>query len=118
MSEAVKTPRMLNVKFKRSTPSRILRDIHSRYAKYIDDDDVMIDYGKTDLHKEISASMTPGEKLRELRLATGMTLKAVGEKIGVTFQRVNEYEAGRYGISKAVAKKLAELFGVSPAVFI
>jgi len=119
MSEAVKTHRMLNVKFRRNTPSRILRDIHSRYAEYIDDDDeVMIDYGKTDLHKEIAASMTPGEKLRELRLATGMTLKAVGDKIGVTFQRVNEYESGRYGISKTIAKKLAALFGVSPALFI
>ncbi len=118
MSEAVKTHRMLNVKFKRNTPARILRDVHARYAKYIDDDDVMIDYGKTDLHKEISASMAPGEKLRELRLATGMTLKAVGDKIGVTFQRVNEYESGRYGISKTIAKKLAALFGVSPALFI
>jgi DNA-binding XRE family transcriptional regulator len=118
MSEAVKTPRMLNMKFRHSTPSRILRDIHSRYAEYIDDDDVIIDYGKTDLHKEISASMAPGEKLRELRLATGMTLKTVGESIGVTFQRVNEYEGGRYGISKAVAKKLGDLFGVSPALFI
>ena len=118
MSEVVKTPRMLNVKFKRTTPARILRDIRSRYEKYIDDDDVMIDYGKSDLHKEVSASMTPGDKIRELRLATGMTLKAVGESIGVTYQRVNEYEGGRYGISKAVAKKLGELFGVSPAVFI
>jgi len=118
MSEAVKTPRMLNVKFRRNTPVRVLRDIHSRYAEYIDDDDVMVDYGKADLHKELSSSMTPGEKLRELRLATGMTLKAVGESIGVTYQRVNEYEGGRYGISKTIAKKLADVFGVSPAIFI
>ena len=118
MSEAVKTPRMLNVRFKRSTPARVLRDVHSRYAQFIDDSDVFVDYGKSEQHKRISSSMTPGEKLRELRIVTGMTLRAVGEKIGVTFQRVNEYEGGRCGISKSVAKKLGDLFNVSPAVFI
>jgi DNA-binding XRE family transcriptional regulator len=118
MSEAVKTPRMLNIKFKPRTPARVLREIHSRYSQFIDDSDVFVDYGKSEQHKRISSSMTPGEKVRELRIVTGMTLQAVAEKIGVTYQRVNEYEGGRCGISKAIAKKLGDLFGVSPAIFI
>jgi len=118
MSVVVKTPHMLNVRFKRGTPSRVLRDFYSKYARFIDDSEVMIDYGKSEHHKRISSSMPPGEKLRELRIVTGMTLQAVGEKAGVTYQRINEYESGRVSISKAVAKKLAAIFNVSAAVFI
>jgi DNA-binding XRE family transcriptional regulator len=109
---------MLNIRFKQRTPTKVLREVYSRYAKFIDDSEVMINYGKSELHKRISSSMTPGEKLRELRIVTGMTLQAVGEKVGVTYQRINEYEGGRVGISKAIAKKLAAIFNVSPAVFI
>jgi transcriptional regulator with XRE-family HTH domain len=47
-----------------------------------------------------------------------MTLQEVGDKIDVTFQRINEYEGGRRAISKAVAKKLSKIFNVSPAIFI
>ena len=118
MSVVVKTPRMLDVRFKRGTPSRVLRDFYSRYARFIDDSEVMVDYGKSEQHKKIASRMSPGEKLRELRIVTGMTLQAVADKADVTFQRVNEYEGGRVGISKAVAKKLAAIFNVSPAVFI
>ena len=118
MQAVVKTPRMLNIRFKQRTPARILREVYSRYANFIDDSEVMVDYGKSEQHKRISSSMSPGEKLRELRIVTGMTLQTVGDKAGVTFQRINEYESGRVGISKAVAKKLSAIFNVSPAVFI
>ena len=117
MSEAVKT-RRISIHFKPRTPARVISTIKKQFSNYVDDDDELVDYFKTDLHKEISASMTPGDKLRELRLATGMTLKAVGEKIEVTAYRVSDYEHGRREISKAIAKKLGEAFGVSPAVFI
>jgi transcriptional regulator with XRE-family HTH domain len=78
----------------------------------------MVDYGKSEQHKRIASGLPPGEKLRELRIVTGMTLRVVAEKAGVTFQRINEYESGRVSISKTVAKKLAVIFHVSPAVFI
>jgi DNA-binding XRE family transcriptional regulator len=109
---------MLNIKFKRSTPVKVLRDIYSRYTRYIDDSEVMVDYGKSEQHKKIASTMTPGEKLRELRIVTGMTLQGIGDNIGVTYQRINEYESGRRAISKDNAKKLAAIFNVSPAVFI
>ena len=117
MLEAVKT-RRISIHFKPRTPARVISTIKKQFADYIDDDDELIDYFKTDLHKEISASMTPGDKLRELRKACGWTLAVVGEKIGVTPYRVSDYESGQRSISKTIAKKLAELFGVSPAVFI
>jgi DNA-binding XRE family transcriptional regulator len=118
MSAVVKTHHMLNLKFRRSTPARVLREVRNRYAQYIDDSEELVDYGKTELHEQISSSMSPGLKLRELRIVTGRTLQALADEIGVTPQRVHAYEAGTYGISKAIAKKLAAVFGVSVSTFI
>lgn len=118
MSVAVKTRRTLSVKFKKNTPTRILRDVRSRYAQYIDDADELVDYIETDQHASISESMTPGQKLRELRTVTGKTLQAVGDSIGVSAQRVHEYETGQRGISKDKAKKLGALFGYPADEFI
>jgi DNA-binding XRE family transcriptional regulator len=109
---------MLDLKFKKNTPVRVLREARARYAQYIDDSEELVEYGTTDLHKQISSGMTPGLKLRELRIVTGRTLQALADEIGVTAQRVHAYEAGTYGISKAIAKKLAAVFGVNVATFI
>ncbi len=110
--------RHISIRFKSRTPARVINTIKKQYSNYIDDDDEYVDYFKTDLHKKISASMTPGDKIRGLRKACGWTLSIVGEKIGVTPYRVSDYETGQRAISKAVAKKLGDLFGVSPALFI
>jgi len=118
MSVPVKTPRMLNLKFKSNTPVRVLREVRTQYSQYIDDSEEILEYGKTETHEQVSSGMTPGEKLRELRIVTGRTLQVLADEIGVTPQRVNAYEAGRYGISKAIARKLAAVFGVSVSVFI
>ena len=48
----------------------------------------------------------------------GWTLAETGKKIGVSAYRVSDYETGQRAISKEVAKKLAVIFNVSPAVFI
>ena len=117
MQAAAKT-RHISIRFKPRTPARVINSIKKQYSDFIDDDDESVDYFKTDFHKEISASMTPGDKLRGLRKACGWTLAVVGEKIGVTPYRVSDYETGKRAISKAVAKKLAEVFNISPAVFI
>ncbi|MBD3393358.1 MAG: helix-turn-helix domain-containing protein [Chitinivibrionales bacterium] len=119
MSEAVKTRRMLNVRFKRTTPARVLRDIRTRYRKYIaEDDSELVEWRKTGLHKEISSRMGPGDRLRELRTVTGLTLQEIGDKAGFTPQRIYEMESGRRGVSKNAARRFAEIFGVAPGMFI
>ena len=118
MSGVVKTHRILNLTFRKNTPARVLREVRTRYAQYIDESEDVVEYGNTELHKQISSSMPPGLKLRELRIVTGRTLQALADEIGVTAQRVHAYEAGTYGISKTVAKKLATIFGVNVSVFI
>jgi DNA-binding XRE family transcriptional regulator len=119
MSVVAKTPPMFNLKFKGNTPVRILRDVRTRYAKYLlKDENDLVEWKKTDLHKEISSRMSPGEQLLEFRTIRGLTQQALGAKIGATPQRIYEFETGRRGIPKTIAKKLAEIFGVAPSLFI
>jgi transcriptional regulator with XRE-family HTH domain len=55
-----------------------------------------------------------GEKLKQLRLASGLTQEAVAEKIGVTCRSYQNYEAGRrYPRQTEVYGKLALLFNVT-----
>jgi DNA-binding transcriptional regulator YiaG len=117
MSEAVKT-RHISIKFKPRTPVRIIREVKKQYSDYIDDGDEYVDYFKTDLHKKISASMTPGDYLRHYREAHGLTQKEFAAKIGTRINYLSDMENGHRAISKAMAKKLAVVFNTSPAVFI
>jgi ribosome-binding protein aMBF1 (putative translation factor) len=111
---------MLRVEFRKTTPKRVLHDVYRRYSRYIvqADENEMVEWKKTALHKEIVAKTTPADYLCNLRTVSGWSLRELGEKIGVTAQRVYDFEKGRRGISKDVAKQLGKLFNISPAVFI
>jgi transcriptional regulator with XRE-family HTH domain len=84
----------------------------------LEEKDEFVDWFKTDLHKEISGRMTPGKNLRALREMAGWTLAETGAKIGVSAQRISDFESGQRAISKIVAKRLAPFFNVSPIQFI
>jgi len=84
----------------------------------IDPDYELVVFNETDLARKIDKRMTPGKYLRNLREATGMTQKQVGEMTGKRSSYISDLETGQREIGKKVAKKLAEIFNVSPAVFI
>jgi DNA-binding XRE family transcriptional regulator len=118
MSVAVKT-HPINIRFKSRTPLRVIHSVKKQFSNYIiNDNDETVDWFETDLHKEITKRSTPAKTLRTLREMTGWTLAETGKKIGVSPYRISDYESGQRQISKDVAKKLAELFKTSPAVFI
>lgn len=117
MPAAVKT-HPINIRFKSHTPKRVIQSVRKQYSSYIIADDETVDWFKTDLHKEISSRMTPAKTLRTFREMTGWTLAETGKRIGVSPYRVSDYETGQRDISKDLAKKLAEVFNTSPAVFI
>ena len=118
MSVAVKM-HPINIRFKPRTPARVIHSVKKQFASYIlEEDEESVDWFKTDLHKEISVRMTPAKTLRTFREMCGWTLAETGKKIGVSPYRISDYENGHREISKAVAKELAKLFNVSPAVFI
>jgi DNA-binding XRE family transcriptional regulator len=111
--------RPITIKFKPRTPARVIHAVKKQFSDYIlDDNDEYVDWFETDLHKEIAARTTPGKSLRTLREMCGWTGAETGKKIGISPFRISDYETGRRAISKEVAKKLAVIFSVSPAVFI
>jgi len=94
----------------------VIAEVRERYAPYLVGEKV--NYFESALHRETAAKMEPGDYLHELREGAGWTLRKVGEAVGVAEQRVHDWETGYRAISKDRAKRLGEVFGVSPAVFI
>ena len=119
MPVAEKT-RPINLMFKSRTPQRIIHEIENRYSHYVvhPDDEEYVEWEKSDLAKELDKEMTPGVFLRLLREAHDLSQAALGEKIDVSAKRVSDFENGQRGISKEIAKQLAQIFNVSPARFI
>ena len=108
------------LRFRPHTPSRIIKHIEQEYRNYLvdTDDDELVVFEETELARKIDARMTPGKYLKNLREATGLTQQEVAEQTGHRPAYVSDMENARRAISRMTAKKLGDLFGVSPAVFI
>lgn len=61
--------------------------------------------------------MTFAEKLKELRLAAGLTEAALAERAGVKFTALREWAAGRRAASFAAVVKLAKALGTDCSAF-
>lgn len=60
--------------------------------------------------------MKTSEKIRQLRIAKGLSQEALGEIIGVKKAAINKYEKGRVvNIKRSTLHKLADALGVLPA---
>jgi XRE family transcriptional regulator, regulator of sulfur utilization len=55
-----------------------------------------------------------GERLRELRVQRALSLRALGERSGVTFATINNLENGNRPARLATIRKLADALGVEP----
>lgn len=104
---------LIGIKVWSDIPSKLLADVRSQLRPWIpsENDDEMVDWFSTDLHKAIEARMTPGTWLRELREAQGWTQKDLGIRLGcVPPARISDWENSHRSISKAIAKRLSDLF--------
>lgn len=115
MSAAVKT-RPIRISFKARTPRRVIREVVGKYRQYIvsppaGSEEELEKWFETDVAQRTKENMTGGKTLRHLREMCDFTLEEVGKKVGVSAQRVADWEADRRGISKDKAKKLGALFG-------
>ena len=105
--------------FRGNTPKKILNEVNEKYALYlIGADDELERVIDSRWYKTMTNNMTPGKLLRILREACGKTLSKIGERVGVSAQRMSDYEAGRRAISKNLAKQFGALFNVNPSRFI
>ena len=55
-----------------------------------------------------------GQRIREIRVARGLSQEKVGEAMGLTFQQIQKYEKGTNRLSGSRMVVMCELFGVTP----
>jgi len=78
-----------------------------------DEDDELVEICKSDWHRSIRPTISPGENVRTYRELHNLTQKELGEKVGnLSRQNISNIENNRRPISKTVAKKLAEIFNI------
>ncbi len=57
-----------------------------------------------------------GNRIRDLRLAAGLTQEQLGEKVGLQKSAIAKYENGKTeNMKRSVIQKMAEVLGVSPS---
>jgi antitoxin component HigA of HigAB toxin-antitoxin module len=83
------------------------------------DDDELIDVFETDWFQNIKKEIQPVETIRFYRKMHGLSQGELGMKIGrFSRQYISNLENGHRPVSKAVAKRLSEVFTISVARFI
>ncbi|MFZ2631493.1 MAG: helix-turn-helix transcriptional regulator, partial [Desulfosalsimonadaceae bacterium] len=83
------------------------------------EDDELVEVVASDWYRSIRATMQPGDNMRIYRKIHKYTQAELGKKLGnFTRQNISNMENGHRPISKAVAKKLVELFDVSIEKFL
>lgn len=83
------------------------------------EDEELVQITRSDWYRNIRAQISPGENMRIYRKLHGLSQEKLGKKLGsFTRQNISNMERGHRSISKAVAKKLTELFDVSVEKFL
>ena len=63
--------------------------------------------------------MDIGEKIKNARLAKGLTQEALGDLLGVQKSAIAKYESGRVvNIKRSTLQKISEILGIRPAELI
>ena len=122
MQAVVKTPH-IEIRIKGNIPRRLLSVLEEEYGESVqllkDDDDEVVNIFETDWYRDIRSKTTPGDNLRIYRQNHGMTQAKLGELLGgIPRQHISNMERGTRSISLKTARKLAEVFQVSPEKFI
>jgi transcriptional regulator with XRE-family HTH domain len=68
---------------------------------------------KSDPRKADNTDVEVGRLVRALRMSRGLSQTELADRMGVTFQQVQKYEAGSNRISMGRLTRVAKLFGVS-----
>ena len=122
MQAVVKTPH-IEINIKGDIPKKLLATLEEEYGQDVEiseeDDEELIDIFETDWYRDIKAGMTPGTYLKIYRENFGLTQAELGKRLGnVPRQHISNMECGSRNISLKTAKKLSQIFHVSPEKFI
>jgi len=122
MQAVVKTPH-IEINIKGDIPKRLLSVLEEEYGESVllseGDEDEVVNIFQTDWYRDIRSKTTPGDNLRIYRENHGLTQAKLGELLGgVPRQHISNMESGTRSISLKTARKLAEIFQISPEKFI
>lgn len=122
---ATVTTRRIRIRIEGEIPSRLLALLKKLYPRELrlsetDPSKDSVNAFETDWYKKVSKSLTPATALRTLRENRGLSQTELAEKLGPSVRKthVSDWELGRRGISKAIAKKLSQVLGTSVEHFI
>lgn len=79
-------------------PEHLLLYIRSAFPNVedvVNGDEEYVEWGETDLAKQIKAETTPAESLKLLRATFGYTQQQLADKVGITKQQISAMERGR-----------------------
>lgn len=98
---------------------KTLRDAFGSRVEVVEDDSEAVDIRDTAFYKRMTKHMTPGKYLRVYREREGWSQSELGKRLGsLQRQHVSRLERDERGISKEMARRLAELFDVPVERFI
>lgn len=119
MQVVVRTPR---IRVEGEVPAELINYLREHYGdvEIIEqEDDELIEVKESAWYRDLRDTITPGENMRAYREMHGFSQQELGEKLGgLPKQHVSNMETGHRAISKATAKRLAEVFEVSVEKFI
>jgi DNA-binding transcriptional regulator YiaG len=118
---AIKAPH-ISLHFRNGVPQAIVKKISNEYSEWIDsidDYETLVDWDSTELHKELSSQLTPGNTLATMRDAHGLTQAELCQKLNndVSPKRISDWENGHRSISKEWAKRLSHEFKIPLEMF-
>ena len=122
MQAVVKTPR-IELQIRGDIPPKLISVLEEEFGDDLrlqeEQDDKIVNVFETEWYHQIKLSMTPGDNLKIYRDNRGWTQAQLGEKLdGLPRQHISNMERGLRPISRKMAKRLAQVFEVSPSKFI
>ena len=102
-------------------PADLLDDLRDKYGPSnvtVSNDDMWIDFEKTDWYSKMKQELTPAVMLRFCRQEEHWTQKILAEKLGIDKHVVSELERGVRPISIKMARSLGKVFGHSYKSFL
>ena len=122
MQAVVKTPR-IELQIQGDIPPKLISVLEEEFGDDLrlqeEQDDEIANVFETEWYRQIKLSITPSDNLKIYRDNRGWTQAQLGEKLGgLPRQHISNMERGLRPISKNMAKRLAQIFEVSPSKFI
>ena len=122
MQAVVKTPH-IELQIKGNIPPKLISVLEEEFGTDLlleeEQDDEVVNIFETEWYSQIKSSMTPGGTLKIYRENRGWTQAQLGAMLdGIPRQHVSNMERSIRPISKKTARKLAQIFKVSPGKFI